>query len=132
MTTYSETLKRAKQSARDLLPELPTQNSVAAWHDFIDAIEAIDSGDCAHEEADSWDTVIYQYKAMELVQDCPSSVLHDAESQWRDCGDGTTEGIYELASAIAYWIVYGAVYEAIETARDELLELAENQIENLQ
>jgi hypothetical protein len=132
MTTYNEVLIRAKESALDILPELPAHNSVKAWQDFIDAIEAIDSGDAAHIEADSWDIVIYSYKAMELIQDCPISVLHEAESQWRDCGDGVTEGIYELASAIAYWIIYAEVYEAIESARDELLELAENQIEEMQ
>ena len=113
MTTYNDVQKRAKESARDLLPELPSVNTYEAWKDFQNQVEDFDISDAAHTEADSWDTVIYNYKAITLCTDVPYSVLHEAESQWEDCGDGTTAGLYELASALAYWIIYAELIEAI-------------------
>jgi hypothetical protein len=131
MTTYNEVLIRAKESARDAMPNLPIQNTVAAWQAFQESVEAVDVYDAAHMEADSWDTVIYHYKAMVLCTDVPSSVLHNAESQWDDCTDEKPAGLYELACLLAYWIVQAELVDAMESLQAELLELAENQIENL-
>jgi hypothetical protein len=129
MTTYNEVQKRAKESARDLLPELPSVNTYAAWKEFQNQVEDFDISDAAHTEADSWDTVIYHYKAMTLCMDCPTIVLHNAESQWEDCSDGKTAGLSELASAIAYWIVYAELIEALQELQSELIDLAQNQMD---
>lgn len=131
MTTYNETRIRAAQSARDLLPVAPvTPDGAVDWQGYADALESFDIYDAAHMEADSWDIVTYYGKAMVLCTDAPSSVLHEAESQWEDCGDKTTEGLYELASTLAYWIVYAELIEAMESLRDDMLELCQNQIDN--
>lgn len=133
MTTYNETKIRAKYSARDLLPTAPvTPDGSVDWQGYADALESFDVYDAAHMEADSWDTVIYHYKAMALCNDVPTSVLHEAESQWEDTGDKTTEGLYELASTLAYWIVYAELIEAMESLRDDMLELCQNQIDNME
>jgi hypothetical protein len=129
MTTYNDVQKRAKESARDLLPELPSVNTFEAWQDFQNQVEDFDISDAAHMEADSWDTVIYHYKAMTLCSDVPTSVLHEAESQWEDCSDGTTAGLYELASALAYWIIYAELIEAMQELQSELIDLAQNQMD---
>lgn len=131
MTTYNEVLTRAKESARDLLPTAPVNaDGSVNWQSYSEALESFDVYDSAHMEADSWDTVIYHYKAMTLCTDVPTSVLHDAEFQREDCGDNTTAGLYELASTLAYWIVYTEVVEAMESLRDEMLELCQNQMDN--
>lgn len=133
MATYNETIERANYSARDLLPVAPvTVDGSVDWQGYADALESLDIYDAAHEEADSWDTVIYHYKAMALCTDVPSSVLHEAESQWEDCGDTTTAGLYELASTLAYWIVYAELIEAMESLRDDMLELCQNQMDNME
>ena len=129
MTNYNDVQKRAKESARDMLPELPSVNTFDAWQDFQSQIEDFDISDAAHIEADSWDTVIYHYKAMTLCSDVPTSVLHNAESQWEDCSDGKTAGLSELASAIAYWIVYAELIEALQELQSELIDLAQNQMD---
>jgi hypothetical protein len=129
MTTYNDVQKRAKESARDLLPELPSVNTYAAWQAYADELEALDVSDAAHTEADSWDTVIYHYKAMTLCSDVPTSVLHEAESQWEDCSDGKTAGLYELASVLAYWIVYAELIDAMQELQSELIDLAQNQMD---
>jgi len=131
MDTYAETINRAKYSARELLPAMPIVNTYEAWETYIEALEDFDTFDAAHTEAESWDTVIYYGKAIDLCTSCPSSVLHEAESQWDDCNNDKPEGLYELACHIAYWIVYNEISEAIETLRDELIELSQNQMENL-
>ena len=110
---------------------MPTVNTYEAWEAYIEALEEFDVSDAAYQEADSWDTVIYYGKAMDLCTACPSSVLHEAESQWDDCNSDKPAGLYEMACHIACWIVYNEISEAIESLRDELIELAQNQIENL-
>jgi hypothetical protein len=132
MTTYNDVQKRAKESARDLLPELPSVNTFEAWQDFQNQIEDFDIADAAHTEADSWDTVIYHYKAMTLCSDVPTSVLHEAESQWEDCGDGKTAGLYELASTLAYWIVYAELIDAMQELQSELIDLAQNEMDKFE
>lgn len=131
MTTYNQVIARAKESARDLLPACPFTNGAEDWQGYADALESFDIYDAAATEADSWDTVIYHYKAMALCTDVPISVLHEAESQWEDCGDKTTPGLFELASTLAYWIVYAELIEAMESLRDDMMELCQNQIDNM-
>jgi hypothetical protein len=129
MSEYNEVQKRAKESARDLFPELPSANTFEAWQDFQNQIEDFDIADAAHMEADSWDTVIYYYKAMTLCSDVPTSVLHEAESQWDDCNDEKPAGLYELASVLAYWIIYAELIDAMQELQSELIDLAQNQMD---
>jgi hypothetical protein len=134
--SYSGLLERVKREAQDAMPDLPKVNTVEAWQAFSDSVEAIDSGDVAHESADSWDWVIYHGQALELCALLPSSIVDNAESMALDCG-GITEafesgGLGGVACLVAYWIIHDAVQDAVEIAKEELIELAQTQIDDLE
>jgi hypothetical protein len=134
--SYSGLIARAKQDAKEAMPDLPKVNTYEAWQTFLESIEAIESGEVAHESADSWDWVIYHGQALELCAMLPSSLVSDAESMASECG-GIQEafesgGLGGVACLIAYWIIYQAVQDEVELAKEELLELAQSQIDNLE
>lgn len=135
MNTYSAAMKRANESSKDLVEDAVSftkakgLNTFDGWQEYIDALEALDVSEMAHQDADSWDTVIYHHKAMELCTQAPSSVLHEAESLSEDFG-GDQVGLYELASRIAYFIIYQALSDAIQAEIDGCLELAQSLQEN--
>jgi hypothetical protein len=134
--SYSQLIKRAKADALEYLPDLPKVGTVEAWQAFLESVESVESGDCAHESADSWDWVIYHGQALELCAMLPSSVVGEAESMASDCGGigdaFESEGLGGVACLVAYWVIYQAVSEAIEEAKEDLIELAQNQIDNLE
>jgi hypothetical protein len=126
--TYKRIRDRAMQDAKDAAPALPTTNTVDAWQAFIDELEAMDASDIGHQFAE-WDWVIYHYRAMELCQCVPSAVLHEAESQYEGYGNDTPSGLFEYASTLAFTIVAQEIADAVDTLREELLELANNQLD---
>ena len=126
--TYDKIKTRAATMARELLPALPTKNTLDAWQSFQDELESFDIYDAALTEADSWEVAIYHYKAMQLCTDAPTSILHAAESQWDETDDEKPNGLYELASTLAYWIIQAELVEAMEALQGELIELADNQM----
>jgi hypothetical protein len=125
--TYDKIKTRAANMACELLPALPTKNTLDAWQSFQDEMESFDIYDAAHTEADSWDVTIYHYKAMQLCTDAPNIVLHAAESQVIDHG-AEWIGLYESAAIISYWIIQAELVEAMESLQGELIELADDQI----
>lgn len=134
--SYSNLIKRAKSDAQEYMPALPKTGTIESWHAFLDAVESIESGDVAHESADSWDWVIYHGKALELCAILPSSLVSEAESMIIECG-GLGEafengGLGGIASLFAYWIIYQAVLDEVETLKEELIDLAQTQIDNLE
>lgn len=127
---------RAKASAQEFMLSLPTENTLEVWKAFAEALEALDTSEFAHAEADSWDWVIYYGQAMQLCTQVPSSVLHEAEAMMQDAGVVNdvfeSAGLYGVACQCAYWIVFEQVFAAMEELRNELLELAQNQVDNLE
>jgi len=104
-----------------------------AWESFQSDVESIDAHDIAHESFD-WDWVIYYHRAMELCQAVPIGILHQAESDFEDMSgfeNMETPGLYELAVQLAAIIVTREIVEAVETVKDELIDLAETQMESL-
>lgn len=132
---YRNLLIRAKDAAHDHVPALPKANTLESWQDYEESLLGLESSEIASEEADSWDWVIYHSKALALCVDVPSHLLANAEQNLLDSGDSESQflygGLYGLASACAYHIVYAAICESVEELRDELLELVANQVENL-
>lgn len=127
---------RAKASAQEFMPSLPTANTLEAWEAYVEALEALDPSEFAHAEADSWDWVIYYGQAMQLCMQVPSSVLHEAEAMVQD-GGGVNDvfesaGLYGVACQCAYWIVFQVVFDLMEEARLELLELADAQVQSFE
>ena len=133
--TYTAIQKRAKQDALDAMPGLPKESTYDAWEDYIADLEAIDAYEIAHESAE-WDWCIYYGRAMELCQAVPNGVLDDAESEFNDMGGpdgmGNQFGLYELAAHLAHIIVTREIVNAIEQCREELLELANDKLDQLE
>lgn len=134
--SYSNLLKRAKSDAQEYMPDLPKTGTIESWQAFLDAVESVDSSDVAHESADSWDWVIYHGKALELCTLLPRSVVDQAESMLLDCGDVEDAfkngGLGGVACLVAYWIIYQAVLDEVEALKEELIDLAQAQIDNLE
>lgn len=132
---YQEMLTRAKQDAKESIEfsvsfaKAKAINSFDGWADYINALESLDLSEMAHESADSWDTVIYHWRAMQLCTDCPNSVLSEAEELYSDC-NGQATGLFEMASCIAYWVAYQAMQDALQAEIDGCIELAESLQQN--
>ena len=133
---YRNLEARAKDTALEYMPSMPKQNTLEAWQDYVSQLEAIEPSEVAHECADSWDWVIYYGMAMQLCSVLPLSVVGQAESMAQECGGieyaFEVGGLAGVASAVAHWIVYDAISAATDSMREELLELANGQIENLE
>ena len=133
---YRNLKARAKDEALEYMPATPQLNTLEAWQEYIEQLEAIDSSDRAHEAADSWDWVIYNGMAMQLCSVLPSSMISQAENMAQECG-GVQDafesgGIAGVACLVAYWVCFDEIQCAIETAREELLEMADAQMQNLE
>lgn len=131
--TYKRIQDRAMEDAKERMPEFPEDSS--GWQDFIDQIEEIDAYDVAHESCE-WDWVIYYHRALELCQAVPGDVLHEAEAQWYDLGQSDaiddSFGLYELAAQLAAQIVIQEIASAVEQVREEMLEVANDALDNME
>jgi len=127
--TYKRILGRAASDAQEAMPSLPKVNTLEAWQGFIDDVEACEAYEIASESSE-WDWVIYYSRAMELCLCVPSSVLDDAESTYEEYQTGTPSGLFDYATQLAGIIVTSEISQAVETLKEELLDLAQTQIEN--
>lgn len=136
--TYKEITDRVKSTARELTPALPEKGDLESWESFRDDCETArdNSSDLAHGEVDSWDWCIYTHHGVDILNALPSYVESDAEDSYMECnGDMTASDIggwREMASGVAYWALVNLLREAIDSTCEELIELAETQIENLE
>ena len=141
--THFAIIQRAKQDSLEYMPAMPTRDSAMDWESYIQRLEDLDAFGIAHESAE-WDWVIYYYRAMQVCQAVPSAVLHEAESEVYDNGgidhlqgygcnrSSDNFGLYEMAALIASQIVVIAILEAVEECRDELLELANDKLDQME
>ena len=136
--TYTAVIKRIEYSAKEIIGAqvpFPKENTIEALEAFQEALEACldNSRDVAWEEIDSWDWSIYTYQGF-LVYDClPSDLQTQCENEYWDCnGDVKGESPYELGASMASFALVSLLTEEIERQCEELLELAQNQMENLQ
>jgi hypothetical protein len=144
---YQEMLTRAKQDAKESIEFLVSFakakaiNTFDGWADYINSLEALDLSEMAHESAESWDTVIYHGKAIQLCIDMPSGEFGAAEEVYLECNGRAVEGVYlggnsqpvglfEMASGVAYWAVFHAVSDALQAEIDGCIELAESLQDN--
>jgi hypothetical protein len=132
--TYTEIQKRAARDAQDRAPDMPKENTVEAWEAFMADVEDMDIGEISFECAE-WDWVIYYHRAMELCLAVPTSVLCLAEAEYYDCGGYEIErdsfGLCEIASRVAFYIVSSEIAEAVDTLKEELIDLAQTQLDNM-
>jgi len=138
--TYNRILERAKQDALEAMPDFPnlvglstSDDIYEAWEAFQQEVEDIDAYEVANESSE-WDWVIYYHRAMELCHAVPSDVLHEAESQWADMyGIDSIDdqfGLFELAAQLANLIVVSEIAQAVEQAKEELIDLAQTNMDS--
>jgi len=123
--------QRCKEAARDLAPSLPTSGTFKAWEAFLNVCENWDV--LAHEEVEHWDWSIYTHYGFKILEVMPQDEINEAESRWREWSGGElneSDGPYELASAVAYFLLVARVESELHALLAEMKELAEQEIEN--
>jgi hypothetical protein len=135
---YRDITERCKSSAIDMLPDMPTKNDLDSWEVYADKLDRLrdESYDVVHQEVDSWDWTIYTHYGIKILDCLP---LHDCQQAEFDFFDvwgsepiETLNDPWDMASRIAYFALCNMLREALESAIDECLELAETQIENME
>jgi hypothetical protein len=135
---YSDIIERCKSSALEMLPDMPAKNDLDSWEDYRDALESLrdESFDVVSQEVDSWDWTIYTHYGIKILEALPLHDCQQAESDFMDCWGSepieTLNDPWDMASRIAYFALCNMLREALESAIDECLELAGNQIENME
>lgn len=134
---FNEITERCKQSAKDMLPDMPKENTLTAWEDWCDDLENMrdELSDLAWQEVEHWDWAIYTHYGMQILDCLPMDVADQAESEFFDLyGDSpidTLTSVWDMASRIAYLALVACMSEALDEAIQDCLDLAETQIENL-
>jgi len=131
--TYKAIRERAAQVAQEYMPDFPKESTFESWVSFQRDVESLDAFEIAHESCE-WDWVVYYHRAMELCQAVPSDVLHDVELEYADLFstvDPDQFGLYEFAFRLAAIIVTREIEEAVESLKEEMIDLAETQLDNL-
>lgn len=128
MTNYIQALQRAKDDANDFLPVFPENPTIENLESYIQDCDSVDPYRVAFESSDSWDVVVYTHKARAFVNDCPASVVAQAQQSIEESGFETSD-LSDLttryAAAIVFDLVYSATLEAIENAKDKALDAME-------
>jgi hypothetical protein len=113
-------LAEYRAELESLASEIETARDDSEWLDY------------AHERADSWDWVIYHYKARIMVEAAPSDSLSQAEEQVAESADIAetfrANGLYGLCGLVAYWLAYEAISDACRDACEERLETLEEEL----
>lgn len=137
--TYRAIRERIESSAKDIIEEhcnFPTESS--QWETYQSEIESLmeEAHDNAHEEIDSWDWAIYTYKGFLVFDALDGQEQAEAESLFEDIGGYETaadmeQGPYEIGCAMAFLWLAQELANEIQSQCEELIEMAQNQLENL-
>ena len=154
--TYKIVRDRCQSIAMELSPDMPTVADkmsfnnpqeykaalVEAWQDFVEQMEHLnnDGYSLVLEAVESTDWAIYTHYGWKILHAVPQDVINDAESQYLEFNAGLTIedtcggcfDIWSLQSAIAFHVLVAMVQEYLDTAIDELLDLAQTQLDNLE
>lgn len=121
--------KRAKESASYLLQEstdfdkAKVQNTYDSWQEYLDSLDQLELYHLADEDAESWDWIIYNGKALELCANVYGSTLDYAEELYSESG-AEAKGFYEMVTCLAYFIVQTAILDELDSQLEGLRELA--------
>lgn len=137
--TYKTILDRCKTDVLEYLPDLPKENTVEAWESFIEELEAWRDDslyESASESVGYWDWTIYTHYGIKILDTLPLEVCQQAESDFFDTwGSEPIDSLndpWDMARRIAYFALLNTWQECAEECVEELLELANNQLENLE
>jgi hypothetical protein len=113
-------IEEYRDDLESLASEIETARDESEWSDY------------AHESADSWDWVIYHYKARIMVEAAPSDSLSQAEDMVAETAaivetfrDNGFSGLYGL---VAYWLAYEAISDACRDVCEERLETIDKEL----
>ena len=138
--TYREIETRCKDATKELAPDMPTKNTLEAWESFLDELESFDVHEGVNEYVESWDWSIYTHFGWKILHCAPQSMIDDAESAYLELNhgievqelEGGTFDIWSLQSSIAYFVLVNMVQDELNGLIQELIELAETQIDNME
>ena len=134
---YFEIVERCKGDITEILPAMPKENTFEAWERFRDDLETIrdDSHGHASECVQHWNWAIYTHYGIPILYGLPLEIERQAEEEFFDCMGGVRiemlNNAYDMASRIAYHALEIIFRETLEEMAQELIELAESQLENM-
>ena len=137
--TYREIETRCKDAAKELAPAMPSTNTLEAWESFLEELESFDVYEGINEYVESWDWSIYTHFGWKILHCVPQSMIDDAESTFLEYNHGIEVqelaggfDIWSLQSSIAYFVLIQWVQEELSGLIQELIELAQNEIHNME
>ena len=135
--TYKTILGRCRDDVLEHLPDLPKENTLQAWSLFlVDLWREEDLHEKAIESVDSWDWTIYTHYGFKILETLPLHDCQQAESDfmyvWGSETIDTLNDPWDMASRIAYFALLNIWQEVAQECVEELIELAQNQIENME
>lgn len=135
---YSDILTRCKTDVLEYIPAMPKENTLEAWESYIDTLESFrdEIYEHASQSVESWDWAIYTHYGLKILDALPLEVCQQAESDFFDLWGSepidTLNDPWNMASRIAYFALLNTWQECAEECVEELLELANNQLENME
>lgn len=137
--TYKTILTRCKADVLEYLPDLPKENTVEAWESYLEELETWRDDslyESAMESVENWDWTIYTHYGLKILDALPLEVCQQAESDFFDLWGSepidTLNDPWDMASRIAYFALLNTWQECAEECVEELLELANDKIENME
>ena len=135
---YFEIVERCKGDILELLPDLPKQNTCESWESFLDELETIRDDSYCHaaEAVQHWDWSIYTHYGIKILYGLPLEIESQAEQEFFDVwGSEPIDSLndaFDMASRIAGFALEIIFRETLEEMAQELIDLAETQLENLE
>ena len=135
---YRDIVERCKGDISEILPGLPKENTYEAWERFLADLEEIRDDSYCHagDAVDGWDWAIYTHYGMKILYGLPLEIEQQAESDFFDCMGGepidSLNDAFDMAHRIAYHAMWIIFHGTLEEMAQELIELAETQLENIE
>ena len=134
---YFEIVERCKGDIKEILPELPKQNTCEAWESFLDELETMRDNSPEHaSEVQNWDWSIYTHYGIKILYGLPLEIERQAEQEFFDVWGSepisTLNDAFDMASRIAGFALEIIFRETLEEMAQELIEMAETQLENME
>ena len=134
---YCEIVGRCKDDIKEMLPDLPKENTCEAWESFRDDLETIRDDSYCHagEAVQHWDWSIYTHYGIKILYGLPLEIERQAEQEFFDAWGcepiSTLNDADDMASRIAVFALEIIFRETLEEMAQELIDLAETQLENM-
>ena len=133
---YCDIVERCKSDISEILPAMPKENTYDAWERFRDDLETIRDESCEHaSEVQHWDWAIYTHYGIKILYGLTLDIERQAEQEFFDCMGGepidSLQDAFDMASRIAGFALEIIFRETLEEVVQELIELAESQLENM-